>query len=177
MQTVRQISLSGQPVMFRLNEDAYDVLARYLERARLRLKADPDREEVLRDLEQSIGEKLAARLPAIEQVVTLAEVNAVLAEVGPVDTGTGDPHAAPETPRGRRRLYRIQEGQDIFGVCQGLSAYASMDLDWVRTIFFFLALLSGGAFGLVYIALAFLMPVVPTRAEYFALNNARPTAV
>jgi hypothetical protein len=33
MQTVKQVSLGGHPVMFRLNEDAYTVLSRYLERA------------------------------------------------------------------------------------------------------------------------------------------------
>ena len=176
MQTVTQISLSGHSVMFRLNQDAYDVLRRYLERARLNLEGDPDHEEVMRDLEQSIGEKLAALLPSTEQVVSLADVNAVLAAVGPVDTGVGSQPAPPPTPRGRRRLYRILEGQDFFGVCQGLAAYARMDVGWVRTIFFMLTLVTGGAFGLVYLALAFMLPVVSTRAEYTALENVAATA-
>ncbi len=176
MQTVKQISLSGHPVMFRLNEDAYNVLDRYLQRAQLRLKNDPDPADVLRDLEVSIGEKLAARLQSLEQVVNLADVNAVLAEVGPVDTGANDPGPTPVLPRGRRRLYRIQEGQDIFGVCQGLAVYASMDVDWVRTIFILGTLVTGGVLGVVYLAMAFLLPVVPTRAEYLALHHALPNA-
>lgn len=172
MQTVKQISLSGHPVMFRLNEDAYDILWQYLERARLRLKDDPDHEEVLRDLEQSIGEKLATRLSSNEQVIHIADVNAVLAQVGPVDTGSGDPNAPKELPRGRRKLYRIQEGQQIFGVCQGLAAYSNIGVDWVRTIFFALTAVTGGVFMLVYLALAFILPVVPTHQDYVAAHKA-----
>lgn len=172
MQTVMQISLSGHPAMFRLNEDAYEALRRYLDRARLRLTEDPDREEVMRDLEQSIGEKLAARLRSNEQVITLAEANAVLAEMGPVETGRSEANASPKLPRGRRRLVRIQEGQSIFGVCQGLAAYSGIDVDWVRTIFLALSAVTGGVFLLVYLALGFFLPVVPTRAEYIAAQNA-----
>jgi phage shock protein PspC (stress-responsive transcriptional regulator) len=127
---------------------------------------------VLRDLEQSIGEKLATRLSSREQVINVADVNAVLAQVGPVDTGSGDPNAPKELPRGRRRLYRIQEGQQIFGVCQGLAAYSNIGVDWVRTIFFALTGVTGGVFMLVYLALAFILPVVPTHQDYVAVHKA-----
>jgi phage shock protein PspC (stress-responsive transcriptional regulator) len=176
MHTVRQISLSGYPGKFQLNEDAYEALAQYLERARLQLTQEADHEEVLRDLEQSIGEKLAARRRSADQVLALAEVNAVLAEVGPVETGSSQAPAAPARPRGRRRLYRIQEGQNIWGVCQGLAAYSNIPVDWVRTIFVLLSLATGGVFVLVYVILAFVMPVVPTHAAYLALHNAVPNA-
>jgi phage shock protein C len=172
MQTVKQISLGGHTVMFRLNEDAYNILSQYLERARLRLKADPDHEDVMRDLELSIGEKLAALLSSMDQVISAANVNAVLAQVGPVETGSASPITAHQIPRGKRKLCRIQEGQDIFGVCQGLAAYSDIQVDWVRTIFVLLTLVTGGAFGLVYLAMAFLVPAVPTRADYIAAHTA-----
>lgn len=47
-----------------------------------------------------------------------------------------------------------------------------MDVDLVRTIFIMLALVTGGAFILVYIAMAFIMPVVATHEEYVALYTA-----
>lgn len=172
MQTVRQISLSGHPAVFRLTETGFNALERYLEHARLRLQTDPDHEEVLRDLEQSIAEKLAARRPSSEQIIGHDEVEAVLAAIGPVDTGSGGVPVPPAPVRGRRRLYRIQEGQDIFGVCQGLAAYAKMDVDWVRFIFLALTTVTGGLFMLVYLGLAFYLPVVPTRAEYAAAQGA-----
>jgi phage shock protein PspC (stress-responsive transcriptional regulator) len=123
------------------------------------------------DLEQSIGNRLAALRGSTDRVINLAEVNTILAEVGPVETGSVAPDPMKGLPRNRRRLYRIQEGQDFFGVCQGLAAYSDIPVDWVRTIFFMLALVTGGFFGLVYIAMAFLLPVVATREEYFALHR------
>lgn len=172
MQKVTQISLSGHSVMFRANDDAYDVLWRYLERARLNLKDNPDHEEVLNDLEQSIGEKFLALLGSDEQVITVADVNTVLAEIGQVEPDSAEPKLTQEPPRTRRRLYRIQEGQDIFGICQGLSAYASIDVDWVRMIFLVLAVITGGLFIIVYFAMALILPVVSTREEFIARQPA-----
>lgn len=165
MKNLVLITLSGHAVSFKAEQSAYDALRGYLDRAKQSLQADPDHEEVLRDLEQSIGEKLNARLQSPEQVLTLADIETVLAEVGPVAGETAPAHTAP---KGRRRLVRIQEGQDILGICQGLSAYSDIDVDWLRTIFVGLALVTGGAFILVYFVAAFFLPVIATREEYFA---------
>ena len=78
MQTVIQVTLSGHSKTFQLSEDAYTALREYLERARSRLKRDPDYEEVLRDLEQSIGEKLAQSLRSENRVISRKEVEVVL---------------------------------------------------------------------------------------------------
>lgn len=176
MQTKRQISLSGHSMMFWLDEDAYEALRQYLEIARARLKDDQDHEEVLRDLEQSIGEKLAARLRSSEQIIHIADVKSVLEQVGPVETGSDTPGAVGELPRSQRRLYRIQEGQNILGVCQGLAAYSDVRVDWVRTIFIMLVGVTGGVFLLVYFALGFFLPVVATRAEYLAVHQSPTNA-
>lgn len=69
MHRVIDISLSGHPDPYRLHEDAYATLTRYLERARSRLTDDPDREEVIGDLELSSGEKLRSRLSPDKQVI------------------------------------------------------------------------------------------------------------
>ncbi|MBP6016113.1 MAG: PspC domain-containing protein [Candidatus Promineofilum sp.] len=171
MQQVIQISLNGHPVKLNLDADAYDSLRQYLDRARMRLKADPDQEEVMRDLEQAIGEKLTELIPSDDYIVNLVDVTMVLAKIGPVDTGSDEPMVTKEIPRGRGPLVRIQEGQDYFGVCQGLAVYAHMDVDLVRTIFIMLALITGGAFILVYIAMAFILPVVATQEEYATLRT------
>lgn len=176
MQRVTQMRLNGHSVLFPANEDAYDLLWRYLERARLNLKDDPDHEEVIGDLEQSIGEKFLALLGSDKQVISLADVNIVLAEMGPVGPDSIEANLTAAPSRTRRRLYRIKEGQDIFGVCQGLSAYADIDVDWVRLIFFGLAVITGGLFILVYFTMALLLPVVSTRAEYAAVSERLSTS-
>ncbi len=166
MHRVTVIDLEGQATPFRIHEDAYDALSRYLGHARLRLAEDPDGKEILADLERSIGEKLAERRGGGDRILAMADVAAVLNDVGPVG-GEGAAAAAPSRPR-RRRLYRIKAGQEIAGVCEGVSAYTEIDVAWVRTIFFALALVTAGIFILVYLALVFILPITATRETWVA---------
>lgn len=172
MKTVIHVSLSGHPRTFQVEEEAYQALQAYLDRARARLSRDPDHDEVLRDLEQSIGEKLGKSLRGDDRVVSRKEVDVVLEEIGAVDTGNGD--AAETTPFDRpRRFCRIEEDKWLFGVCQGLSAYSDISVDWVRAIFVIGAVFTGGAVILIYLALAFVLPQVQSREEYRASLRTR----
>jgi phage shock protein PspC (stress-responsive transcriptional regulator) len=159
------IGLSGHPERFHLEADADDVLSRYLDRAAARLHDDPDEAEIIGDLEQSIGDKLAALVGSDDRLITVTDIDGVLEEIGAVDTGR-EPGPAPtdavRTPH-QRRLTRIRQGQMMAGVCTGLAAYSEIRVDWVRTIFVFAALMSAGLFMLVYIAMAFILPVAETR--------------
>ena len=157
------ITLNGHPEGYRLRDDAYDRLTHYLDGAASRLRDDPDRAEVLGDLERSIGDRLAAAIGSEDRLVTLADIDGVLEAIGTVDTGRDpepeDSGAAPPRPR---RLRRIKEGQWLAGVCTGLADYSDIRVDWVRTLFIFAALLTAGGFLLVYVAMAFILPVSPT---------------
>jgi phage shock protein C len=168
MKTVINVSLSGHPKTFQLEEEAYRALQDYLERARARLRRDPDHEEVLRDLEQSIGEKLCKSLRGDDRVVSRKEVDVVLDEIGAVNTGNGDA-ATETTPFDRpRRFCRIDEDKWFFGVCQGLSAYSDIAVEWVRAIFVIGTVFTGGGLILLYLLLAFVLPQVRDRREYDA---------
>jgi len=171
MHRVIDVDLEGQAKPFRLHEDAYDALGSYLDQARAGVPDDADAAEVIGDLERSIGAKLTERQGTTDRVLSLADVDAVLADVGPVGAGepTGGfgPIGGGRT-RPRRRLYRIREGQQIAGVCEGLAAYSEIDVAWVRTIFVFATLVTVGFFLLVYLALAFILPVVPSYDAWLA---------
>lgn len=159
------ITLTGHARQYRLEQAAYDRLSRYLDRAVSRLQDDPDRAEVLGDLERSVGDKLEVALGSGDRLVTAADIDGVLEEIGAVDTGR-EPAADGAGPEPRpRRLRRIRQGQQIAGVCNGLSAYADIRVDWVRTLFVLGALVTGGLIGLLYIALAFILPVTATRDD------------
>ncbi len=160
------VGLAGHPDQYRLDEEAYDRLARYLERAAVRLGDDPDRAEVIADLERSIGDRLALSVGADGRPLTAIEIDAILEEVGAVDTGREtEPTGDGARPRGRR-LHRIREGQQVAGVCNGLAAYAELDVDWVRTGFVLGTLVTAGLLGVVYIALAFILPVAPRHTTH-----------
>ena len=119
------VGLSGHAQQFRLGPDAYDRLARYLDRAAARLQDDPDRAEVLGDLERSIGDRLAARPGPTDRSSRPPRSTAILDEVGTVDTGR---EHGPDEARARRAAAaaRIREGQQIAGVCTGLAAYSEI---------------------------------------------------
>jgi phage shock protein PspC (stress-responsive transcriptional regulator) len=172
MQTVIQVSLSGHSKAFQLEEEAYKALHAYFERARARLGRDPDHEEVLRDLEQSIGEKLGHSLRPENRVISRREVEVVLDEVGAVNTGNGEATAGAAQADRPRRLCRIEEGKWFFGVCTGLAAYSSISVEWVRAIFVIVSLFTGGIPVLIYLILMFALPVVRTYDEY---NASLPT--
>jgi phage shock protein PspC (stress-responsive transcriptional regulator) len=172
MERSTSVRLTGHKDAFLLEEEAYRRLDDYLTRARLRLHSDPDFEDVIADLERSIGERIADLEPSGE--VTVADMEMILTEVGAVDLGDGKEMPTPGrlTTEGRF-LCRIREGEDIAGVCNGLAVYADYDVSWVRTIFVLLAIFTGGVFILVYVAMIFILPVVPTRADYHTLRVKR----
>lgn len=58
-----------------------------------------------------------------------------------------------------KRLYRINEGKIIAGVCGGVAEYFNIDPTVVRVIWAILGLSGGGV--LAYIIAALIMPVKP----------------
>jgi phage shock protein PspC (stress-responsive transcriptional regulator) len=165
MQKVIAISLTGHTRQFRVTEDAYASIDRYLTQARTRLGRDADPEEVIGDLERSIGERLDALAPG-DRVLDATQVRGVLDEIGSVDGDGGSPRvAAPRTPP-RRKLYRIRKGQSIAGVCNGLAAYSDIGVDWVRFTFLVLLVFTAGLFLFVYVVMMFLLPVVDDREAW-----------
>lgn len=180
MHRVIVVDLDGLSTPFRMHDDAYDALSRYLDLARSRLADDPDQAEVMGDLEGSVGTKLADRLGATDRIVTMKDIDVVLETIGPVGStddrtsGAKDdrpPSVAASRPGDRRRLYRIREDQWIAGVSTGIAAYSEIGVEWVRTIFVLATLVTAGLFLLVYVALAFILPVVPTREAWIAAQR------
>jgi len=158
------VGLAGQPDQFRLDEPADASISDYLDRAAVRLRDDPDGAEILGDLERSVGDRLRALVGSEDRVITRTDVDGVLEAIGAVDTGH---ELAPEegAKHGRRRrLVRIHQGQEIAGVCTGIAAYAELDVEWIRTVFILGTLVTAGILGLVYIALALVLPIEPRRA-------------
>jgi phage shock protein PspC (stress-responsive transcriptional regulator) len=174
MEKLTSIKLTDHPNEFPLEEDAYQVLNQYFDGARARLRTDPDGDEVLRDLERSIGDRLDGVIQSGKARIGRADVEAAIKEVGYVDTGDGSDSTAvvPPSPPKARPLARIKEGQWLAGVCNGLAAYSGIRLDWLRTIALFLTVLTGGFLILVYAVMAIALPVVETRADYEALRSA-----
>jgi phage shock protein PspC (stress-responsive transcriptional regulator) len=180
MNTVIIINLNGNA--FHLDEPAYQSLRAYLERAQAQLKENPDKAEIVADLEQAIADKCAHFLRPHKNVLSLAEIEDVLKQMGPVQTDGAQasesaaaheqPHAAASSWDTPKRLYQIREGAMLSGVCTGIAAYFNIDVTIVRILFVVLALLTGGIWLLVYIAMMLVIPFANTDEERAAAAGA-----
>lgn len=178
MNKVVTVNLNGNA--YSLEEPAYDALRAYLDGAQARLAGNPDRAEILADLEQAIADKCRRRLGPGRNVVGSAEMTASLEEMGPVEAdpaAEGSPAGAakdgPQASAGApRRLYLIREGAMLAGVCTGLAAYFHIDVALVRIGFVAAALLSGGIWILAYLVMMFVVPRADTAEERAAAHGA-----
>ena len=159
MKRVVTVNLHG--LSFNFDEDAYEELRAYLQRAGAQLAADPGRTEVLADLERSVAEKCQRYLSPQKDVVTLDEVRAVLAEIGVVESRADGWQASESTPfasAAGKRLYQVREGAMVSGICNGLSRYLGIDVTLLRVIFVVLAVGTSGGFVILYLVMMFLIP-------------------
>lgn len=194
MNKVTTVNLNGNA--FQLEETGYDALRSYLDCAAAKLASNPDRDEIISDIEQAIADKLRAMLGAYKTVVTAKQIEAVIAEMGPVEGAEGATEASASagatgagatTPEGAggstaasggagvRRLYRLYDGAIISGVCNGLAAYFRIDPTVVRLVFIILTILTSGAFALAYVVMIFAVPAADTPAQKTAAHGATST--
>jgi len=141
-----------------LDEAAFQRLEQYLTEARRVLEGNPDQAEILTDLEQAVADQCSRRLAAGSSLVTLAELQPALEEVGPVQApaAAASPWSGPSRP-----LQQISEGAVISGVCLGLARYFGLDVVLLRVAAVLLLFATGGGMILVYLALMLLMPLAP----------------
>ncbi len=182
MRTVIAVSLNGRA--YQLEDDAHAALARYLTDAERALDGNPDRQEILADLEQAIADKCARLLTVHKTVLTGQEIERVIGQMGPVDGGgeaqaalpgqsRGDESSAAEALTGAapRRLYQIREGALLSGVCKGIAVYFDVDVTLVRVLFVLAAILTGGFAIVVYLTMMLIVPEANTPEELAAAGG------
>jgi phage shock protein PspC (stress-responsive transcriptional regulator) len=168
MQKVISINLNGHA--YQIDEAGYDALRDYLAGAERTLAGNPDRSEIVADLEQAIANRCRQVLGPHKSVVTAAEMEQIIKEMGPIEPPSGEDASesgdepADAAPR-PRRLYRIPDGAMIAGVCNGVGAYFGVDAVLIRIAFVIAALLTKGAAVIAYIAMMFVIPEARTAAE------------
>jgi phage shock protein PspC (stress-responsive transcriptional regulator) len=155
------VSLNGSTLQFQ--EQAYGRLELYMAEAARALEGNPDKQEILGDLEQAVADQCTRRMSPQQAVVTLAELEPALDEIGPVQV----PGATAAQPMrdAPRALQQVSEGAVISGVCQGLARYFGLNVMLLRIFAVLLLFLSGGGMILVYLALMLLLPYAPLQPD------------
>ncbi|MFH0761554.1 MAG: PspC domain-containing protein [Bacteroidota bacterium] len=167
MKRTIQINLAG--TIFNIDDDAYEILHDYLGAVERQFTSATDGREVIHDLELRMAELFTERLKPLRQVVSIDDVQEVLAILGkPEDIGGRQDAGYQKSTRfssysgGRRsrRMYRDSEDKQLGGVCSGMAYYFNTDPLLIR-ILMVIALFMGFGF-LLYIILWIVIPVALT---------------
>src|SRR6186713_1217318 len=126
------INLGG--MFFHIDEDAYQKLTRYFDAIKRSLAKSSGQEEIIKDIEIRVSELLTEKQKSEKHVVTLREVDEVIAVMGqPEDyiieedgpnTNTSNNYSAQTTTK---KLYRDKDNGMLGGVLAGLGHYFGID--------------------------------------------------
>ncbi len=196
MNKILNINLGGHAVT--IDDDAYEYLKAYLENIRRRFRESDGRDEIMRDVEDRLGE-LVNQYKGNNTIVMLPHVESAIEVMGKPEDFGGDAGAADtdttntttsasgsgnsssgsgsgmtfgQQIKTGKRLYRDESDAVISGVCSGLSAYFGLSEPlWMRLIFVLLGIISAGFWIPVYILLLIIVPPAKSAAERLEMKG------
>jgi phage shock protein PspC (stress-responsive transcriptional regulator) len=174
------INISG--TVFHIEEDAYEVLQKYMVNLKNHFGSSDEGKEILADIESRIAEIFIEKSESKQAVVTIEMVNEAISIMGsPEDFNDEEEGESEEQTQGteeakrKRRLYRDPEHRVIGGVCGGLGAYFNMDPVVLRIIFVVLLFITSGAAFLAYIILWIAVPKAKNTAQRLEMRGQEAT--
>lgn len=167
----KTVNINLANILFHIDEDAYNKMRRYLEAIKRSFANTPGSDEILADIEARIAELFQEKMENERQVITQAQVDEVITIMGQpedymVDEDIFEDEPSPRTePRRVKKLYRDTEQKYVAGVSSGLGHYLGIDPLWIRLLWIFLTIGSGGGFILIYGLLWILIPEAASTAQ------------
>jgi len=168
MKITININLGGYP--FNVDEDAYERLRQYMKSLEKEFSGESSASEIMADIEGRIAELFKMRLNAYKQVITMKDVEEVMAILGSPEVISGNSSSDERPPRSQRRIYRDQDRRVFGGVCAGISAYLDWDPLIMRIIFSILIIAGGFGLGL-YLILWIVLPEAKTTAQKLEMRG------
>jgi phage shock protein PspC (stress-responsive transcriptional regulator) len=174
-QTVN-INLGG--MFFHIDEDAYQKLTRYFDAIKRSLSKSSGQEEIIKDIEIRVSELLTEKQKTEKHVVTIREVDEVIAVMGQPedyiieeDGPTGTNFSDYSAPRATKKLYRDKENGMVGGVATGLGHYFGIDAVWMKIMFLVFVFAGFGTGVLAYIILWVVTPEAITTSEKLEMTG------
>jgi phage shock protein PspC (stress-responsive transcriptional regulator) len=169
MKLTVSINLAGSA--FHVDEDAYQQLRHYLVRLEREFSGETGSAEIIADIESRMADLFSIRLNKYKQVVTLKDLDEVMAVLGSPEAISGSAPAGGEFRRSSsRRFYRDPDGRILGGVCAGLAAYFAWDPLLFRILFVVLTFAGGFGLGL-YLVLWIVLPEAITTAQKLEMRG------
>lgn len=171
----KTLNINIRGTVFQLDEDAYLRLEKYLNEIYRHFKSKKGHEEIINDIENRIVELFQAKLKDKKEVISIEDVNDLIAVMGRPSDFDYDSEEEPGMMvsgenMGKKKLFRDKENSMIAGVCAGLGVYFNVDKTWFRAGFL-VALIAGGSSILVYLILWIVVPPARTLADRIEMQG------
>lgn len=181
MKKTLTVNLGG--TVFHIDEDAYQLLDKYLTNLRIHFKNEEETDEIMNDFEARISELLSERIRLGYEVITIEHIEEVIKRMGKPEDLFDDEqtkeekedHATEEAysqqaTTTRRRLMRNPDDRILGGVCGGFAAYMNWDPTAVRIALFLLMFFFGVTIPLYFI-LWLIVPMAQTATEKLEMRG------
>src|SRR3989344_7613140 len=174
------MNLSG--IIFHIEEDAYEMLNKYLSTIKGYFKDSEGRDEIMSDIESRIAEMLQEKVSTTKQAVLKMDVESVIAVMGKPEEFAGDnaensnneskqsENKTSEEGSKRRRVFRDPDDKVVGGVCSGIANYFDFDPIWLRAAFAISIFVFGSGI-VLYIILCMIIPKAKTTAEKLEMRG------
>ena len=181
MKKTLTVNLGG--TVFHIDEDAYQLLDKYLSNLRIHFRKEEGSEEIMNDFEMRISELLSERVRLGYEVITLENVEEVIKRMGkPEDLFDNENEENQEEAKshifqegevqgGKKRLMRDPDDYILGGVAGGIAAYMGWDTTTVRLFMILLLFVPYAPVVLLYIILWLVMPQARTAADKLIMRG------
>lgn len=166
------INISG--TVFHIEEDAYEVLQKYLINLKNHFGNSEEGKEIEADIEARIAEIFSEKTAGCKTAITQDLVNEIIESMGTPESfteETDDEEPLPGHEKRKRRLYRDPQESVISGVCGGLAAFFNMDPVIVRILFVVLTIVTTGIGLFAYFILWIAVPKAVTTAQRLEMRG------
>ena len=174
MKKTLTVNLGG--TVFHIDEDAYRLLDNYLSNLKIHFRKEAGADEIIDDIERRISELFAEKLTAGSQVITITDVEEVIARMGKPEDMEAENDSEPSVGNAtrttiHRRLYRNPDDKLLGGVISGMAAYLGWDVTLLRRLLLVVLICGVGTLIPVYIVCWLVIPEARTAAEKLSMRG------
>ncbi len=176
------VNLNNQ--VFHIDDDAYELLNKYLHDVEERLSPE-EKKEVMIDIESRVAELFIEKLQRTKTVITMEDVDAIIQIMGKPNDYEEDSYESESgqdtskqsnKKRNRRKFYRDKDNVVFGGVAAGLAAFLGWDVIPIRIILVLMIFLGWGTLIPVYFVFWLIVPEAKTIAQKLEMQGEEVTA-
>ncbi len=174
MKKTIRINIGGQ--IFHIDEDAYEILQRYLHSITVRFLDTDEGNEIIADVELRIAELFQEEISEQKQVINIDDVEKIIGIMGkPEDFSDSSEDEYQEAQSERKSIFNRQVFRDpddrvLGGVSSGIANYFGIDPIVMRLFFVFTVFIYGSS-ALIYIILWIFIPEAKTTAQKLEMKG------